>query len=102
MEGPDHQASLEPDELESMVRGIRQIERALGDGIKKPTESELENILLARRSIVASKDIKEGEVFSEENITVKSPAGGISPMEWDSVIGGTAVRNFREDSFIEI
>jgi N,N'-diacetyllegionaminate synthase len=86
MEGPDHRASLEPDELKAMVRSIRNIEKALGSGIKKPSPSELKNKPIARKSIVAVRDIKEGEEFTEENLTVKRPGTGISPMRWDEVI----------------
>jgi len=102
MKGPDHSSSLEPSELKAMVNAIRNIEKALGNGVKKPSCSEMKNIQIVRKSIVASKDIKKGEVFGEENITVKRPAGGISPMEWDKVIGGKAVRDFQKDEIIEI
>src|SRR3989304_6696202 len=84
MEGPDHKASLDPDELTVMVRSIRNIEKALGNGIKKPSPSELKNRVIARKSIVAYKDIIQGEVFSCENLTVKRPGTGINPMKWDS------------------
>ena len=83
MEGPDHRASLEPNELKAMVTAIRNIENAMGDGVKKLTESESKNIKIARKSIVASQNIKKGEVFTEENLTVKRPGDGISPMIWD-------------------
>ena len=102
MPGPDHQASLKPDELKAMVKAIRNIEKALGDGVKKPSNSEVKNIAIARKSIVASKAIKKGDIFSEENITAKRPASGISPMEWDQVVGQVAVRDFKEDEFIEL
>ncbi|AST56848.1 N-acetylneuraminate synthase [Thermoanaerobacterium thermosaccharolyticum] len=102
MEGPDHKASLEPDELKAMVQAIRNVESALGDGIKRPTESEIKNITIARKSIIAKRDIKKGEIFTEENITVKRPGNGISPMKWFEVLGKTAVRDFKEDELIEL
>lgn len=102
MEGPDHKASLEPDELMDMVKAIRNIEKALGDGEKVPTEVELKNRLVARKSIIASRDIKKGEVLSEENLTTKRPGSGISPMKWKEVIGTVAIRDFAEDELIEI
>ena len=103
MEGPDHKASLEPDELKAMVRAIRNIEKAVGgDGTKHVSESERKNIANARKSIVAACDIKAGEVFTEQNLTVKRPGSGISPMKWDEVVGMTAKRDFAEDELIEI
>lgn len=102
MEGPDHRASLEPDELKAMVRAVRNIEEALGDGEKKPSESEEKNISVARKSIVAQIDILEGEVFTEENLTAKRPGTGISPMRWNGIIGQKAKRNFSADELIEI
>lgn len=102
MSGPDHKASLEPEELSTMVRAIRNIEKALGDGIKRPSKSEIKNKPIARKSIVAAMEIKCGEPFNEENITAKRPGTGISPMEWDKVIGKKAIRDFREDELIEI
>ena len=102
MEGPDHKASLEPDALKAMVCAIRNIEQALGDGIKKVTASEKGNIAVARKSIVASRDIKKGETLSEENITVKRPGTGINPMRWEEVIGQKAIRDFREEELIEL
>jgi N,N'-diacetyllegionaminate synthase len=102
MEGPDHKASLEPDELKTMVDSIRHIELALGNGMKKPAESEKKNMAVARKSIIASKDIKEGEIFTEENLTVKRPGDGISPMRWFDVIGKKALRDFEEDELIEL
>ncbi|MEZ7892864.1 MAG: N-acetylneuraminate synthase [Candidatus Wallbacteria bacterium] len=101
MEGPDHKASLEPDELKAMIKAVRNIELALGTGIKKPSHSELKNIKIARKSIVARRDIKKGEILSENNITAKRPAGGISPERWDEIIGKTAKRDFSEDEMIE-
>jgi len=92
--GPDHAASLEPNELNAMVTAIRNIEKAMGDGVKKPSPSEIRNITIARKSIVAKKPIKKGELFSEENLTVKRPGTGISPMEWDNVMGKPANRDY--------
>lgn len=100
--GPDHRASLEPDELKAMVAGIRNIEWALGDGIKRPSPSELKNKPIARKSLVAVRDIKAGELFSPDNLTAKRPGTGISPMKWDEVIGRTAARDFSEDELIEL
>ena len=103
MEGPDHKASLEPDELKAMVSAIRNIEKAVGgDGTKHVSESERKNIAIARKSIVAACDIKAGEVFTEQNLTVKRPGSGISPMRWEEVIGTKAVRDFIEDELIEL
>ena len=102
MEGPDHKASLEPEEFEVMVNNIRLIEKALGDGVKRPAEAEKKNIAIARKSIVAAKDIKKGEIFTEDNITVKRPGSGISPMKWFEVLGTEAVRDFGEDELIEL
>ena len=102
MEGPDHKASLEPEEFEVMVNNIRLIEKALGDGVKQPAEAEKKNIAIARKSIVAAKDIKKGEILTEENITVKRPGSGISPMKWFEVLGTEAVRDFGEDELIEL
>ena len=102
MEGPDHKASLEPQELVEMVRSIRNIEKALGNGEKVPSTSEQKNITVARKSIVAKTKIKTGEVFTEKNITVKRPGTGISPMKWLEVLGKTAVRDFEEDELIEL
>ncbi len=100
MQGPDHKASLNPSELKEMVKAIRNIEKALGSGIKKPTSSEKPNIKIARKSIVASKDIKKGEVLSEENLTIKRPASGINPMRWDEVVGTYAKKDYKEDELI--
>lgn len=102
MEGPDHKASLEPDELKAMVAGIRHVEEALGDGHKHVTDSERPNIEIARKSIVAVRPIRKGETLTEENIYVKRPGGGVSPMRWDEVIGTAAVRDFQPDELIEI
>ncbi|MEG0978174.1 MAG: N-acetylneuraminate synthase [Bacilli bacterium] len=101
MEGPDHKASLNPTELKNMVKSIRNIENALGSGIKKPSKSEIKNKIAARKSIVANCKIRKGEIFTENNIAAKRPGGGISPMEWNTVIGKKANRNYDEDEMIE-
>lgn len=100
--GPDHKASLEPSELKNMVAAIRNIETALGDGVKKCMPSELKNRAIARKSIVAAKTITAGEIFTEDNITVKRPGDGINPMEWDKIIGRQSIKNFEEDEQIVI
>lgn len=100
MEGPDHKTSLEPDELKSMVSAIRHIELALGNGHKTISDSERKNIEIARKSIVAACPIKKGEMFSEENLTVKRPGNGISPMRWNEVVGTTAIKDFEEEEII--
>lgn len=100
--GPDHRASLDPAELAAMVKAVRHIETVLGSGEKKVAESERPNIEVARKSIVAARTIAKGETFTEENITVKRPGNGISPMLWDSVIGQTAKKDFPYDSLIEL
>lgn len=100
--GPDHKASLEPEELKAMVVAIRNIEIALGDGIKRLSPSESRNKLIARKSLVASKAIKAGEIFNGQNITTKRPGTGISPMLWDEIIGRPAHRDFAEDELIEL
>lgn len=102
MEGPDHKASLEPQELKAMVQAIRHVTQSLGDGIKKPSKSEAKNIAIARKSIVAAKQIKAGEIFSEDNITIKRPGNGINPMRWDEVMGRTAPRDFAANELIEL
>ena len=102
MKGPDHKASLEPNELKSMVDSIRHIELALGNGRKQPAESEKKNMAVARKSIIASKDIKAEEIFTDNNLTVKRPGDGISPMRWFDVIGKPAPRDFEEDELIEL
>lgn len=101
MEGPDHKASLEPNEFKEMVDAIRNIEKALGCTEKIPTKAELKNIKIARKSIVAATSIKKGEVFTEENLTVKRPGTGISPMRWFDVLGKLAKRDYEEDELIE-
>ena len=100
--GPDHKASLEPEELKVMVSSIRNIEKAMGDGIKRPSASELKNKFVARKSLVAACAILKGEVFSETNLTVKRPGTGLSPMHWDGVLGCKAPRNFEADELIEL
>jgi len=102
MDGPDHKASLEPAELKVMVSAIRNIEQALGDGIKRPSLSELKNMPIARKSLVALRDIKKGELFCIENLGAKRPGHGISPMRWDEVLGQEAGRNFSVDECIEL
>ena len=102
MEGPDHRASLEPDELKAMVDSIRNIEKAMGDGVKTPASSEIKNIEIARKSIVAKTSIKKGDELTEENLTTKRPGNGISPMQWFEVLGTKAVRDFEEDELIEV
>jgi N,N'-diacetyllegionaminate synthase len=100
--GPDHKASLEPSELKAMVAAIRNIEIALGDGIKRNTPSEVKNKPVARKSLVASRGIKAGEVFSSENIAAKRPGTGISPMRWDDVVGRISPRDLAADELIEL
>lgn len=100
--GPDHIASLDPHELKAMVEAIRNIELAMGSSVKKVSSSEERNITVARKSIVASRDISQGEMLTEDNLTVKRPGSGISPMRWDEVIGQTAKRDFKEDELIEL
>lgn len=102
MKGPDHKASLEPDEFAEMVHDIRNVEQALGDGHKHVTPSERKNMVVARKSIVAARNIRKGEVLTEENITVKRPGNGVSPMQWDSIVGTRAVRDFGYDELIEL
>lgn len=102
MEGPDHKASLEPSELKAMITAIRNIERALGNGEKKPAKSEIKNISVARKSIVAKSDIKKGDYFTEDNLTIKRPGHGISPMKWYEILGQVAVRDFKKDEMIQI
>lgn len=103
MEGPDHKASLEPDELKAMVCAIRNIEKVIaGDGTKHVSESERKNMAIARKSIVAACDIKAGDTLTEENLTVKRPGNGVSPMRWEEVIGMKAKRDFSEDELIEL
>lgn len=100
--GPDHKASLEPDQLTAMVNAIRNIEAAMGDGIKRPFPSEAKNKPIARKSLVASQAIRAGEVLSPDNVTTKRPGNGISPMRWDEVMGRSAARDFAADELIEL
>lgn len=100
--GPDHKASLEPNELKAMVDAIRNIEQALGDGRKHVSESERKNMAIARKSIVAARDINHGEMLTEDNLCVKRPGSGISPMRWEELIGTKAIRDFKEDELIEV
>ncbi len=100
--GPDHRASLDTAELRAMVNAIRNIELAIGDGEKHVSDSERPNIEIARKSIIAARDIKTGEILTEENLTVKRPGNGISPMRWDEVVGSRAIRDFKADHLIEI
>ncbi len=103
MDGPDHKASIEPVQLKEMVNAIRNVEKAIyGSGLKEVSASERKNISIARKSIVAKTEIKKGEILSENNITVKRPGNGISPMLWDEVVGKLAVRNFETDELIEL
>lgn len=102
MNGPDHKASLEPDELKAMIMAIRNIEKALGDGEKKPSESEKANIAVARKSIIAAKQIKAGDIFTERNLTTKRPGTGINPMRWEEMLGKRASRDYEEDELIEV
>jgi N,N'-diacetyllegionaminate synthase len=100
MEGPDHKASLEPQELKAMIAAIRRVSQAMGDGIKKPSKSEAKNIAVARKSIVASRQIRAGDIFSEANIAIKRPGNGINPMRWDEIIGQVAQKSYEEDDLI--
>ena len=100
--GPDHKASTEPSEFKDMVIAIRNIQRALGDGIKRPTASEIKNRLLVRKSIVANKVIRKGEIFSQDNLAAKRPGTGICPMRWDEVIGRPSLRDYDFDELIEL
>ncbi len=102
MEGPDHKASLEPHEFKEMIKAIRHIEIALGDGVKQPAASEVKNIAVARKSVVAARDIQAGETFTEANIAAKRPGNGISPMLWLDVLGKAAKRDFLADELIEL
>ena len=100
MRGPDHKASLEPKELKYMVKSIRNIEIALGDGTKKPTKSEKKNIKIVRKSIVAKTKIKKGERLNKKNITIKRPGTGTSPMKWEKILGTKAIKNYNIDDLI--
>ncbi len=100
MDGPDHKASLEPDELKAMVKAIRNIELALGSSIKKPSKSEIPNIPIARKSIVANMNINKGDILSSDNLSIKRPSNGINPMRWDEIVGTIASKNYEEDELI--
>ncbi len=100
MEGPDHKASLEPNELIAMVKAIHNIELALGSSVKKPSESEMPNIAIARKSIIAKKAIKIGEILTEDNLAIKRPGTGINPMQWDIIVGTTAQKNYNKDDLL--
>jgi N,N'-diacetyllegionaminate synthase len=100
--GPDHRASLQPDELKSMILAIRNIEKALGDGVKKVSSGEMKNRSIVRRSLVAASKIKKGEYFNKDNIAAKRPGTGLSPLMWDKVIGRKAPHDFNEDEMIEL
>ena len=100
MEGPDHKASMEPDDFKTMVQSIRNIEMAIGSGIKSPSPSEIKNMVIARKSIVAKRPIFKGEIFTPENITTKRPASGLSPMKWFDIIGKKAIKDFDVDELI--
>ena len=102
MEGPDHKASLEPKELKAMVDAIRNIQAALGDGLKRPSESEIKNMPIARKSLVAKANIQAGEMFSVDNLTIKRPGTGLSPMLWDDIIGSIARKNYEADEVITL
>ena len=101
LNGPDHKASMEPEEFKIMVSSIRNIEKSIGNGIKKPSKSEIKNINIARKSIVALNSIKKGEIYNDKNICPKRPGNGISPIHWDKVIGGKAKKDYKEDELIE-
>ena len=102
MKGPDHQASLEPNIFKGMVRCIRNIEISFGDGIKKPSQSEIKNLKIVRKSLVAKQNIKKGELFTEENLTTKRPGIGIDPMNWNKIIGTTSSKDFNPDDLINL
>ena len=100
MKGPDHKASIEPKDFKKMINGIRIIEKSLGSSVKKPSPSEIKNISIARKSIVASRKIKKGEIFTIKNLTVKRPGTGLSPMLWDKILGKKSSRDYIEDQLI--
>jgi N,N'-diacetyllegionaminate synthase len=102
MKGPDHKASIDPFMLKALVRSIRNIEKSIGNPKKIPSKAEYENILIVRKSIVAKQKIKIGEKFTENNITTKRPANGLSPMFWDQIIGKISDRDYKKDDFIKI
>ena len=100
MEGPDHKASLEPDDLKAMVKSIRNIEKALGCKVKKPSKSEIPNIKIVRKSIVAKRTIQKGDLLTEDNLSIKRPGDGINPMRWNEVVGTVSNLDYKEDDFI--
>ncbi|UTJ07333.1 N-acetylneuraminate synthase [Arcobacter roscoffensis] len=100
MDGPDHKASLEPAELKAMVDAIRNIELALGSSVKKPSKSEIPNMKIARKSIVAKSEIKRGEILDKDNLAIKRPGNGINPMRWDEIVGTIATKDYKEDEII--
>ena len=100
--GPDHKASLMPKELKSLIKSIRLVESSLGISTKKPSDSEIENITIVRKSIVAKKNITKGDIFDENNLTVKRPGKGISPMLWDKIIGKKAKKDYVKDEYIRL
>ena len=102
MKGPDHKASLEPNLFKDMTKCIRNIEISLGDGFKKPSKSEIKNLTVARKSIIAKKNIKTGDIFTEENLTTKRPGNGLDPMNWEKIIGSISPKDFNSDEFIYI
>ena len=102
MPGPDHKASLEPNELKEMIKRIRDLEIILGDGEKIPQRAEIKNIEIARKSIVARTDIKKGEILTEENLTCKRPGDGINPMRWEEVLGTKAKKDYKMDEKISL
>lgn len=102
MNGPDHKASLDPAELNAMVKAIRNVEVALGAGVKEPSSSEFKNLSMIRKSIVASRPIRRGEILTRDNLAVKRPGTGISPMKWDKVLGRRAKRDFKSDEALKI
>lgn len=102
MEGPDHKASLEPHELSEMILNIRDIEKSFGNGIKEPSKSEINNMKVARKSIIAKEDICKGDILSEQNLTIKRPGNGISPKEWTNIVGKEANYDFKKDDLIKL
>ena len=102
MEGPDHKASINPEEFQKMVEAIRDVESSFGDGRKRSGEAEWKNIKIARKSIVAKEEIRKGDLYTENNLTTKRPGTGICPMRWDEIIGEKAKRSYNKDECIEI
>ena len=102
MKGPDHNASIEPNQLKNMIKAIRNVEACLGNGLKKPSKSEICNMGVVRKSIVALKNIRKGEIFSELNLTAKRPGNGMSPFDLDKILGKKSKRNFKKDQQIKL